>query len=515
LDVDIKSAVPLSVVPRIRLRGITKRYGSLVANDKVDLDIARGGIHAIVGENGAGKTTLMRIIYGMVQPDEGTYELDGVFVRLASPAEAIRHGIGMVHQRFELVDELSALENLVLGQAPRHYGIGFDRAAALRRAQDLAEQLGTNLAWNQPVSTLTVGNRQRLEIMRLLYRDADLLIFDEPTSVLTPQEADDLFVIMRQLAQQGKTIIFITHKLREVFAVADMVTVMRHGRVVATSPTSATDTRTLSVQMVGEQLEPPIKRQHRPACQPALEVRNLSVTDDLGRIAVRDVSFLVRSGEIVGLAGVEGNGQRELIQSLVGLRSPLHGFIYLQGRYLNTLNVRDRRRLGLAYISEDRDTEGACLTASLAENLMAVRYNRPPLSQHGQLRWRSIKHFARQILERFGVLGGTPETQAANLSGGNLQRLVVGREMHEVPAMLVAAHPTRGVDVRGTIFIHKQILAARDVGAGILLVSEELSELTALCDRLLVIFNGQIVADLPTDEATPERLGPLMTGVAA
>lgn len=501
--------------PRIRLRHITKRYGPLVANHDVSLDVARGGIHAVVGENGAGKTTLMRIVYGMVQPDAGTYELDGVLVHFGSPADAIRNGIGMVHQRFELVDDLSALENLVLGQAPRRWGLVFDQTAALRRAGELEQQLGTRLPWDHPVSTLTVGSRQRLEIMRLLYRDADTLIFDEPTSVLTPQEADDLFEIMRSLAQRGKTILFITHKLREVFAVAETVTVMRRGRIIATTATADTDPRTLSVQMVGEHFEPPSEERREACGEEALVLSRLSVADDLGNVAVRDATFVLHRGEVLGLAGVEGNGQRELVQALVGLRPALRGSISLCGHRIDNLSVHDRRRLGLAYISEDRDAEGASPDSSLADNLMANEYDRPPLSQNGQLRPGMIERFARRIIERFEVRGGGPKALARALSGGNLQRLVVGREMHDAPAVLVASNPTRGVDVRGIAFIHERIMAARDVGAAVLLVSEELSELIALCDRLLVIFDGRIVADLPARTATPERLGSLMTGVAA
>lgn len=512
------------------MRNITKRYGSLVANDQVDLEVRRGGIHAIVGENGAGKTTLMRIIYGLVQPDEGSYELDGQRVQMSNPAAAIAQGIGMVHQRFELVDDLSALENLVLGRAPAQYRVIFDRDSALERARELAKALKTKLDWNQPVKNLTVGARQRLEIMRLLYRDADTLIFDEPTSVLTPQEADDLFQIMRALAAEGRTIIFITHKLREVFAVAETVTVMRRGRVVSTGATAATDARTLSTEIVGPvgagSPQPDLMPSREfPEGQPSghgeqgaevvLEVSRLTVADDEGRLAVRDATFAIHTGEILGVAGVEGNGQSELVETLVGLRRAVRGTIRLCGEGVERLSVHDRRRRGLAYISQDRDSEGASLDTSLAENVIAVKYDRPPLSRAGRLRHSAITRFARDILQRYEVRGGGPESRARSLSGGNLQRLVVGRETHEAPTLLVASHPTRGVDVRGIAFIHQQLRAARMKGSAVLLVSEELTELTELCDRLLVMFEGRIVADLGTADATPERLGALMTGTAA
>lgn len=506
---------PALSVPRLRLRGITKRYGPLVANDRVDLDVQQGGIHAIVGENGAGKTTLMRIISGLTPPDDGLYELDGRQVRMSSPAVAIGHGIGMVHQRFELVAELSALENLVLGRAPARHGIVFDHAAAVARARELATRLQTSIPWDQPVKHLTVGARQRLEIMRLLYRDAETLIFDEPTSILTPREADDLFQIMRVLAAQGKTIVFITHKLREVFAVADTVTVMRRGRVVSSDLTANTNAQTVSVRMVGELLEQPHLERTAPGDEPVLDINQLTVADDAGSIMVRAISFVVHASEILGIAGVEGNGQRELVQAIVGTRHTLEGSIRLAGAEIRREGVRARRRRGLAYISEDRDGEGACLSASLADNLMAIEYDRPPLSVAGQLRPGAIRTFALDILRRFSVRAPGPDTPARSLSGGNLQRLVVGRELHQIPRLLVAAHPTRGVDVRGIAFIHDQLRTVRAEGAGVLVISEELGELIELCDRLLVLFEGRIVADLPVRDATPERLGALMTGAAA
>ena len=512
---DTRDRSSSSPPPRIVVRGLTKRYGELLANDRVDLEIERGGIHAIVGENGAGKTTLMRAIYGLVQPDEGTIELDGVATRIASPADAIRLGVGMVHQRFELVDELTALENLVLGAVPTTNRVFFDRAHALATARALASRLKTKIDWDRPVANLTVGTRQRLEIMRLLYRQADILIFDEPTSVLTPQEADELFSVLRLLAGEGRTILFVTHKLREVFAVAGRVTVMRRGRVVATMPTAETNDRSLASLILGEAVvRPRIVAVEQPG-EPVLTVEQLTVIDDMGELAVRDATFLVHTSEIVGIAGIEGSGQRELVEALLGLRLPSHGTVRLDGRDITRRPVWDRRRLGVAYVSEDRDNEGACLRASLADNVISLEHRRAPLSRAGVLQLDAIAAFTRGILDRFGVRGGIPSTLARNLSGGNLQRLVVGRELRTVPRVLVAAHPTRGVDVRGIAFIHEQLAGARAEGAGILLVSEELSELLELADRLLVMFEGRIAAELTPDQASPERLGLLMTGSAA
>jgi simple sugar transport system ATP-binding protein len=498
--------------PRLRLRGISKRYGALAANDEIDLSVARGEIHAIVGENGAGKTTLMRILYGMVRPDAGAIELDGDVVDVPDPAAAIRHGIGMVHQRFELVEDLTALENLVLGRVPCRFGPVFDQKRALAEAEALAATLGARIPWQRLVRDLGVGDRQRLEILRLLYHQADVLIFDEPTGVLTPQEADDLFVILRRLAASGRTIVFISHKLREVLALADAITVMRRGRVVWSDRADATDAASLAALIVGERVESVSVDSRAAPGKEVLRVAGLTAADDHGRVAIRDADFAVRAGEIVGVAGVEGSGQQELVEALVGLRRAERGTIALDGKEVTRLGVRERRSRGLAYVPADRDHEGACLPATLAENLVAGRQRRPEFRNLGFLRWSTIARWAADLLERYEVRGGGPRTAAGSLSGGNLQRVVVARELGETPRLLVAAHPTRGVDVRGIAFIHRQLTAARNAGAAILLVSAELDELLAMADRLLVLYDGRIVAEVTT--ATPEQLGALMTGVA-
>jgi simple sugar transport system ATP-binding protein len=499
--------------PRIRLRGISKRYGALVANDDIDLSVARGEIHAIVGENGAGKTTLMRVLYGMVRPDAGAIELDGKIVDLPDPAAAIRLGIGMVHQRFELVEDLSALENLVLGRVPCSVGPVFDRKRALAEAEALAASLGARMPWQRLVRDLGVGDRQRLEILRLLYHQADVLIFDEPTGVLTPQEADELFAVLRRLAASGRTIVFISHKLREVLALTDAITVIRRGRVVWSGRADATDATTLAALIVGERVEAVALDVQSAPGREVLRVSGLAAADDHGRTAIRGAGFAIRAGEIVGIAGVEGSGQQELVEALVGVRRVERGAIALEGVDVTRIGVATRRARGLAYVPADRDHEGACLPATLAENLVAGRQRRPAFRAWRLLHWRTIGRWAAGLLERFAVRGGGPQTVARSLSGGNLQRVVVAREMGETPRLLVAVHPTRGVDVRGIAFIHAQLAAAREAGAAILLVSSELDELLALADRLLVVYDGRIVAERET--ATPDELGALMTGIAA
>jgi simple sugar transport system ATP-binding protein len=371
------------------------------------------------------------------------------------------------------------------------------------------------MPWDHLVRDLSVGDRQRLEIKRLLYRDADVLNLDEPTSVLTPGEVDELFVVLRRLAASGRTILFVTHKLREVFAIADRVTLLRAGKVVVSTRTADTDAVALAALIVGERVGEQPHRHGKADGPVVLRGAGLAAADDTGRVALWDANFTVRAGEIVGIAGVEGNGQRELVETLVGVRRAAAGEIMLDGRSLSTMSVHERRALGLAYISADRDGEGACRPATLADNVIATDFRRPPYARWGWLRWPAITRKATGVIERFGVRGGDPATLAGALSGGNLQRLVVGRELTPLPRLLIAAHPTRGVDLRGIAFIHQQLAAAREGGAAILLVSGELSELLDLADRVLVLFAGRIVADIAAAEATPERLGALMTGLAA
>jgi len=511
-----------SAAPHLEVQGLTKRFDAVVANDGVGLTVPQGSIHAVVGENGAGKTTLMRIVCGLEQADAGSVLVNGQRTASGSPQAAIALGLGMVHQRFQLISGLSALENLILGREPRR-GVSIDRREARRQGQSLAEQLRTRMHWDQPVERLSVGTRQRLEIMRLLYRDARLLIFDEPTTVLTPGEVEDLFAILRDLAANGRTIVFISHKLTEVLAIADQVTVMRRGRAVATLEAKETNAGQLASLMVGDpklvevleadRAEP---RRTQDPREPALQLDGCTLRDTDGRSQLEGLNLRVDAGEILGVAGVEGNGQRELIDLALGFRRPDEGRVLLGGRDLTRLGVRGRRRVGLAYIPEDRDQEGLDRSGPIYRSAIALRYSRPPIRRAaGIMDGDSARAYAADLIERDRIVAAGTEAPVRSLSGGNAQRLVVGRELDESRPVLIAAHPSRGVDVTGTAFIHEQLLRLRAAGTAVLLVSEELAELIRLSDRILVLFEGRIVGAFKRGEVDIERLGRLMTGAEA
>jgi general nucleoside transport system ATP-binding protein len=508
--------------PHLAFRSVTKRYGSLVANDRVELEIARGSIHAIVGENGAGKSTLMGIAFGLVTPDAGTIEIDGTPVRFHGPRDALARGIGMVQQRFQLLEELSALENLVLGVEPSR-GVVFDRSTALARAEELASALQIALPWTAPVRRLSVEQRQRLEILRLLYRRVDLLILDEPTSVLAPREVDDLFVVLRRLRAQQRTIVFISHKLREVEAIADRVTVMRAGAIVATLDGGSIDLGHVAKLMVGDARFASIAIEAAPETDqgadgqspvtPAsmLRLDGVRVSAAGGIRGLDVVDLELRAGEIVGVAGVEGSGQRQLVDVVVGLRRCETGRVLIAGCDATSLGVAGRRRLGLAFISGDRDAEGVNLAGSVRDSAISLRYRRPPLSRLLFLRPGRVRHFVTGLITRFAIRAPRQEMLVRELSGGNVQRLVVGRELERSPRLLVAAYVTRGVDIRGSAFVYEQLRALRSTGSAILLISEELDELLALSDRLVVLFGGEVVGQLARHEFDDRtRIGRLM-----
>jgi general nucleoside transport system ATP-binding protein len=511
--------------PHLVLRGITKRYGSVVATQGVDLSVARGSIHALVGENGAGKSTLMAVAFGLVSPDEGTIELAGEQIRPSGPHDALARGVGMVQQRFQLLEGLTALENLVLGREPAR-GPLLDRQAALRRAEELAASLNVQMPWHRPVRLLSVGQRQRLEILRLLYRDASLLILDEPTTVLTPSEGEDLFTVLRRLREQGRTVIFISHKLREVQAIADRVTVMRGGRVVETLDAGALDLGRVAELMVGDPRFASLAIDARLADEqvgaaesgdadgePLLRLEEVRVRRFAGDVALAGIGLAVAGGEILGVAGVEGNGQRELVETIVGLRRPDGGRVTIAGRNVTRASVAARRAAGLAFISEDRDREGVNLDGSLRDSLITLRFRRPPLARFVVLRFAQIGRFVRSLMERFGVRAAGERAPVRSLSGGNVQRAVVARELEGGPRVVVAAYPTRGVDVRGIAFVHEQLRAIRDDGGAVLLISEELDELLALSDRLVVLSEGRIVGALArADFGDRARIGRLIAG---
>jgi simple sugar transport system ATP-binding protein len=494
----------------LELRGITKRFGSLVANDAIDFELRRGEIHALLGENGAGKSTLMNVLYGLHEPDEGEIRLEGEPVRIDSARRAIQLGIGMVHQHFMLVPVMSVAENLVLGSEPRR-GPLVDYASAAARTRELSARFGLAVDPEARVEDLGVGAQQRVEILRALFRGANVLVLDEPTAVLTAQESQDLFKVLRALAADGTSIVFISHKLNEVLDISDRVTVLRRGKKVDTVATAGSTERSLARLMVGRDVLLRVEKDNRAPGQPLLEVREVSVRDDRGLPAVRDVSFEVRAGEIVGLAGVDANGQSELIEGLMGLRALEAGTIRASGRDVTGADVRGTIDAGVGCIAEDRQRRGLVLQFDLAENLCLHEYRRPEMARFGWLSPKRMESRALGLLREYDVRGGDCRTPAASLSGGNQQKVVIARELSANPDVLIAAQPTRGLDVGAIEFVHRRLVEERDAGRAILLVSLELEEIRSLSDRVLVIYEGEIVAELPPS-ASEEEFGVAMTG---
>ncbi len=497
--------------PILELRSITKRFPGVVANDGIDFDLLPGEVHALLGENGAGKSTLMNIVYGLYRPDAGEILIRGKPVTLGSAREAIMQGIGMVHQHFMLIPVMTVAENIVLASEPTHGGVLLDYAASVERVRELSERFGLAVDPEARVQNIGVGQEQRVEILKALYRGAEILILDEPTAVLTPQEATELFEIIRGLQAQGKSLIFISHKLKEVVEIADRITVLRRGRKVETiSREGATETG-LARMMVGREVLLRVEKKPAAPGQPLLEVQDLSVLDDRGLGAVRGVSFDVRAGEIVGLAGVDGNGQTELIDALAGLRRPSGGEIRVRGQDVTRASARRVLDLGVGHIPEDRQRRGLVLEFSLAENLALHNYDEEPNSRFGWLFPRRLIARARNLLREFDVRGGGPQTRASALSGGNQQKVVIAREVGGDPDVLIAAQPTRGLDVGAIEYVHRRLVEVRDEEKAVLLVSLELDEIRALSDRILVIYEGRIVGEYDPDVAE-EELGIAMTG---
>jgi ABC-type uncharacterized transport system ATPase subunit len=497
--------------PAVELRGITKRFPGVVANRDIELVVRRGEVHAIVGENGAGKSTLMKTLYGMHRPDEGQILLGGREVHFRSPADAIAAGIGMVHQHFMLADNFTVLENIVLGSEPTKGG-RLDRAGARRRIGEISDKYALGLEPDVLVEDLGVGDRQRVEIAKVLYRGATTLILDEPTAVLVPQEVDELFGNLNELKREGLTVIFISHKLDEVRRVADSITVIRRGTTVGRADPRTTSVKQLAEMMVGSELPTPETRTSTVRDAVVLQLTGVTVADAVGRPLVNEVDLTVREGEVVGIAGVEGNGQAELVDAIMGLRHIVAGRVGLGGEDITSATTRARREAGIGFIPEDRHRQGMLLDAPLWENRILGHQTRPPAAKGWFIDRRGARADTERIMREYDVRAPGPDTLAVALSGGNQQKLIVGREMSAAPRLLIAAHPTRGVDVGAQAVIWELLKDARAEGMGILLISADLDELIGLSDTLHVMLRGKLVATVDPGRVTPEELGGYMTG---
>lgn len=497
----------------LKLRGITKAFPGVLANDHIDLDLKEGEILALLGENGAGKSTLMNILYGLYTPDEGEIYVRGSKVDIKDPNDAIELGIGMVHQHFMLVPVLTVTENVMLGNEPVRNRILLDRKKSAARIQEISDQYKLNVDPDAYIKDLPVGVQQRVEIIKLLYREADILILDEPTAVLTPQEIEELFKIIRTLLDRGKSIIFITHKLNEVMEIADRIAVLRVGRMVGTANPEDTTEKELASMMVGREV---VLKVDKPPAHPKekiLEVNNLQATDERGNQAVNGVSFDVKEGEILGVAGVQGNGQTELVQILTGLRKPDSGQVIIDGVDMTGASPRDILDAKVAHVPEDRQHDGLVLSFSVADNLILNTYAKPPFTKGFSMQESVIREAARQRVQEFDVRTPGVMIPVGNLSGGNQQKVIVAREFSRPIKLLIAAQPTRGLDVGSIEYIHKRLIEKREDGTAVLLVSTELEEIMSLSDRIAVMYEGKILDIVPADDITREELGLLMAGV--
>lgn len=497
----------------IEMRNITKEFPGIVANDDITLQLRRGEIHALLGENGAGKSTLMSVLFGLYQPEKGVILKEGKEVRIHDPNDANALGIGMVHQHFKLVHNFTVLQNIILGVETTKNGF-LQMEEARNRVVELSDRYGLFVDPDAEIQDITVGMQQRVEILKMLYRDNEILIFDEPTAVLTPQEIEELMKIMRDLRAEGKSILFITHKLNEIKAVADRCTVLRKGKCIGTIDVAATSKEEMSEMMVGRRVEFAVEKEDAAPGAPAFEVRNLTVGDKHhGKKKVKDVSFTVRKGEIVCIAGIDGNGQSELVYALTGLMPAESGQILLDGKDITHASIRRRNRGGMSHIPEDRHKHGLVLDFTLAENLVLKTYFCPDFQKRGFLQFDSIKEYSDCLIEKFDIRSGQGSgTPARSMSGGNQQKAIVAREIDQDPEILIAVQPTRGLDVGAIEYIHKQLIAQRDAGKAVLLVSLELEEVMNVSDRILVIYEGEIVGDLDPKTTTFQEMGLYMAG---
>ncbi len=494
------------------MKGITKRFHSVVAIDKVDFDVRKGEVHTLLGENGAGKSTLMKILYGLYGADEGTVYFNGEAVSIREPSDAIDTGIGMIHQHFMLVPTLTVAENVALGLHTRR-GIAQDLNPVKERIRELSEMYRFHVEPDAYIWQLAVGERQRVEIMKAVYRDISLLVLDEPTAVLTPAEVDDLFVTLRQMTDSGKGLVFISHKLHEVMALSDRITVLRAGRVTGHTTPGATSRQELAQMMVGREVKLTPDREPVEVGEPRLVIDKLNTLSDRKTPAVTNLSLTVRGGEIVGIAGVSGNGQRELAEAVAGLRHVESGTVTINGSVATNASPKEIRRFGTSYIPESRMKRGVVADLTVAENLIIVNHDQEPMSRRGFLNFEAIREHCTDLVNRFTVKTPTLDTPTWHLSGGNIQKIIIAREFSSNPDVLVAAQPTRGVDIGAAEYIHEQLMEQRRRGVAILLISEDLDEVIGLSDRIAVMYEGSIMAVLDVADATVERLGLMMAGV--
>jgi simple sugar transport system ATP-binding protein len=496
----------------LEAKGLTKRFPGVLANDNVNLVLHKGEILALLGENGAGKSTLMNMLYGLYHPTEGEIWIKGEHVILEDPSDAIARGVGMVHQHFQLVPVMTVAENVILGDEITRGGGVLNLKEAAKKVQELSHQYGLDVDPTAMIEDLPVGTQQRVEIIKALYRDADILILDEPTAVLTPQEAEDLFRIMKDFTARGSSIIFITHKLKEVLAIADTIGVLHRGRMVGMVTPEESTQASLAEMMVGREVILTVQKEPPHPKDVVLRIENLQVKDDRGHFAVKGVDLQVRAGEIVGVAGVQGNGQRELVEALTGLRAIEAGSVTIEGQDTTNLKPRHITEMGVAHIPEDREKHGLVMAYSIADNMVLNNYYQSPFASGIVMHQDEIDEQAEQLVEEFDVRTPSIHTPAHNLSGGNKQKVIVAREFSRPTKLLIAAQPTRGIDVGSIEFIHTQIVEQRDAGAAVLVVSAELDEVMSLSDYIAVMFDGRVVDVLPREKASREKLGLLMAG---
>ena len=497
----------------IEMLGITKRFPGIIANDNITLQLKKGEIHALLGENGAGKSTLMSVLFGLYQPEAGVIKKDGQEVAIRNPNDATALGIGMVHQHFKLVECFTVLDNIIMGVEPNRFGF-LQKKEARRKVKELSERYGLHVDPDAKIEDITVGMQQRTEILKMLYRDNEILIFDEPTAVLTPQEIDELMQIMRNLAAEGKSILFISHKLAEIMAVADRCSVLRKGKYIGTVETKNTTMEELSAMMVGRNVNFHVEKVEKTPGDVVLKVENMTVASRVHKNnAVRGVSFEVRAGEIVCIAGIDGNGQTELVYGLTGLEPVTEGKVTLKGTDITKAPIRSRNTMGMSHIPEDRHKHGLVLDYTLEDNLVLQRYFEPEFTRGGFLRRKNIRGYAERLIEQYDVRSGQGAvTSARSMSGGNQQKAIVAREIDRDPELLIAVQPTRGLDVGAIEYIHRQIVAERDAGKAVLLVSLEMDEVMDVSDRILVMYEGEIVGQLDPRTTTAEEMGLYMAG---